>query len=405
MNRKLALTFLLVTVAIDSIGIGLIIPVMPDLLLEIGGESVPQAAAWGGVLASTFAVLQFICGPTIGSLSDRYGRRPVLLLALFFLAIDYVIMGFAHAFWLLIVGRIIGGITSSTQATAAAYVSDISRPEDKARGFGLIGAAFGIGFILGPLLGGVFAEFGTRAPFFAAAFLSFANMLFGLLVLPETVTDEIRRPFDWKRANPLGGFYHVGRLPGLSALLVIFFVYSFAFTVYPAIWPYFTVERFGWEPRMIGVSLALFGVGIALVQGVIIRYFLNFLGEVRTALAGMTFNILGFLGYAFATDTWMAIALIPVSAMGAVVVPAIQGVMARLALPNQQGELQGVISSVNAIAFAISPLVMTQIFNGFAKPGTGLYFPGAPFIVSLGLTLLAMGMLLHFRKQSPDISL
>ena len=213
---RLPLFFVLATVAIDAIGIGIIIPVMPDLMLEVGAGTLGSAAVWGGILASAFAVMQLLFGPTIGNLSDRYGRRPVLLISLFFMGIDYLVMGVAHTIWLLFVGRVIGGLTASTQPTVAAYIADISEPDEKAQNFGLIGAAFGIGFVLGPLFGAAFAEFGTRAPFYAAAAFSLGNMVFGWFVLPETVTDEIRRPFDWKRANPLGGLIHVGRLPGLK---------------------------------------------------------------------------------------------------------------------------------------------------------------------------------------------
>ena len=264
---KLPLIFVLATVAIDAIGIGIIVPVMPDLILEVGGGTLGSAAVWGGILASVFAVMQLLCGPTIGNLSDRYGRRPVLLVSLFFMAVDYLVMGLAHTIWLLLIGRIVGGITASTQPTVAAYIADISEPDEKAQNFGLIGAAFGIGFVLGPLFGAVFAELGTRAPFYAAAVFSFGNMLFGWFVLPETVTDAIRRPFEWKRANPLGGLIHIGRLPGLKRLLLVLFFYQVSITVYPAIWAFYTLERFGWEPRIIGVSLAAYGLAIAVVQG------------------------------------------------------------------------------------------------------------------------------------------
>ena len=386
--------FVLATVAIDAIGIGIIVPVMPDLILEVGGGTVGSAAVWGGILASVFAVMQLLCGPTIGNLSDRYGRRPVLLVSLFFMAFDYVLMGIAHTIWLLFVGRVIGGMTASTQPTVAAYIADISEPDEKAQNFGLIGAAFGVGFVLGPLLGAVFAEFGTRAPFYAAAAISFGNMVFGWFVLPETVTDEMRRPFEWKRANPLGGLIHIGRLPGLKLLLLIMFLFQIAFTVYPAIWAFYTLERFGWEPRMIGISLAAYGIAIAFVQGWLIRIVFRYLNERQAVLVGFVFELIGFAGYGLATATWHAFVLIPVSSLGAFAMPALQGIMSRTAFDNQQGELQGVLTSVMSLALIISPLIMTVTFREFVKADAVIYMPGAPFFVGFLLTIVCFWLML-----------
>ena len=400
---KLPLFFVLATVAIDAIGIGIIIPVMPDLILEVGGGTLGSAAVWGGILASVFAVMQLLFGPTIGNLSDRYGRRPVLLISLFFMGIDYIVMGLAHTIWLLFVGRVIGGLTASTQPTVAAYIADISEPDEKAQNFGLIGAAFGIGFVLGPLFGAAFAEFGTRAPFYAAAAFSLGNMVFGWFVLPETVTDEIRRPFDWRRANPLGGLIHVGRLPGLKLLLAIMFFFQVAFTVYPAIWSFYTLERFGWEPWMIGVTLAVYGVAIAFVQGWLIRVVLTYMSERQAVLFGLGFEMVGFLGYGFITETWQVFVLIPLGSLGAVALPALQGIMSRTALDNQQGELQGVLTGVVSLAMIISPLIMTLIFREFVKDGSLFYLPGAPFLLAFLLTLLCFCLMCLTPKQVPQL--
>lgn len=397
---KLPLFFVLATVAIDAIGIGIIIPVMPDLILEVGGGTLGSAAVWGGILASVFAFMQLLFGPTIGNLSDRYGRRPVLLISLFFMGIDYIVMGVAHTIWLLFVGRVIGGLTASTQPTVAAYIADISEPDEKAQNFGLIGAAFGIGFVLGPLFGAAFAEFGTRAPFYAAAAFSLGNMVFGWFVLPETVTDEIRRPFDWKRANPLGGLIHIGRLPGLKLLLAIMFFFQVAFTVYPAIWSFYTLERFGWEPWMIGVTLAAYGVAIAFVQGWLIRVVLKYMSERQAVLFGLVFEMVGFFGYGFITETWQVFVLIPLGSLGAVALPALQGIMSRTALDNQQGELQGVLTGVVSLAMIISPLIMTLIFREFVKDGSLFYLPGAPFLLAFMLTLLCFGLMCLTPKRA-----
>ncbi len=400
---KLPMLFVLATVAIDAIGIGIIIPVMPDLILEVGGGTLGSAAVWGGILASVFAVMQLLFGPTIGNLSDRYGRRPVLLISLFFMGIDYLVMGVAHTIWLLLVGRVIGGLTASTQPTVAAYVADISEPDEKAQNFGLIGAAFGIGFVLGPLFGAAFAEFGTRAPFYAAAAFSLGNMVFGWFVLPETVTDEIRRPFDWKRANPLGGLIHIGQLPGLKLLLAIMFFFQVAFTVYPAIWSFYTLERFGWEPWMIGVTLAAYGVAIAFVQGWLIRVVLKFMSERQAVLFGLGFEMVGFFGYGIITETWQVFVLIPLGSLGAVALPALQGIMSRTALDNQQGELQGVLTGVVSLAMIISPLIMTLIFREFVKDGSLFYLPGAPFLLAFLLTALCFGLMCLTPKREPEV--
>lgn len=289
-SNRLPFVFILITLIIDAMGIGLILPVLPDLIGELEGGTLGQAALWGGVLATSYAVMQFLCGPTIGSLSDRFGRRPILLVSLAVMAADYVVMAFAGSIWLLLAARIVGGIAAATQSTATAFIADISRPEDKSKNFGLVGASFGIGFVVGPLIGGVLGEFGTRAPFYAAAVLASFNLILGWYVLPETVTDKIRRPFDWRRANPLGAFRHIGALPGLKRYLALFFLYEFAFFVYPAIWAYFTRAQFGWEPGMVGLSLGLFGIAIAFVQGVLIRVVIPRLGETNAILYGFVFN-------------------------------------------------------------------------------------------------------------------
>jgi DHA1 family tetracycline resistance protein-like MFS transporter len=402
MNKRLATIFLLTTVMIDSMGIGLIMPVMPDLIIELGGSDLSRAATWGGILASTFAVMQFLFGPTIGNLSDSFGRRPVLLISLFVMAIDYIIMGFAHSMWLLFIGRIIGGITAATQSTAMAYMADISEKDKKAQNFGLIGAAFGVGFVLGPLFGGVLSEFGPRAPFFAAAALAAANMLFGLFVLPETVNDKIRRPFTWRRANPFGAFKHISALPGVGRLLLVFFFYNIAFFVYPAVWAYWTQERFGWDARMVGVSLASFGIAMAIVQGGAIRLIIPRLGEHRTVLLGFWMNMLAFLLFALMKQGWMVFALIPLTSIGIIAGPALQGIMSRMADDNQQGELQGVLTSVGAVGMILSPLVMTFSFSYFTSGAAVFYFPGAPFVVSF--LLIAVSIAVFTRSRVSDVS-
>ena len=404
MQNRLPLIFILITVMLDSMGIGLIMPVMPDLIQELEASDLGQAALWGGILAAIFAVMQFLFGPVIGGLSDRFGRRPVLLIALVVMAFDYVLMAVAGTIWLLVIGRIIGGITAATQSTASAYMADISKPEDKSANFGLIGAAFGMGFVLGPLMGGLLAEYGTRAPFWAAAVLAGANAIFGYFALPETVTDQIRRPFSLRRANPLGAFKHIGQLPGLGRLMGMSFIYGIAFFVYPSIWAYFGKLQFGWGPGMIGLSLGAFGIGIAIVQGVLIRPILARIGERNAVLLGLGVDVVAFVALGFVTNGWIALALTPLTALGSIAGPALQGIMSRTAPDDQQGELQGALTSINAVASIAAPLAMTQVFFYFTHENAPIYLPGAPFILSAILVVGAIGVYLPaLRTKQADI--
>jgi len=401
MQSRLPMIFILLTVVLDSMGIGLIMPVMPDLIQSLEGGDLGQAALWGGVLATIFAVMQFLFGPTIGSISDRFGRRPVLLIALVVMSFDYVLMAVAGTIWLLVIGRIIGGITAATQSTASAYMADISKPEDKAANFGLIGAAFGIGFVIGPMLGGILAEYGTRAPFWAAAVLAGANGIFGYFALPETVTDRIRRPFDIKRANPLGAFKSITQLPDLGRFMIISFVISLAFFVYPSVWAYFGKLQFGWGPGMIGLSLGAFGIGIAIVQGLLMRPILNKIGERNAVVLGLSVDVLAFIMLGFVTNGWIALALTPFTALGSIAGPALRGIMSRTAADNQQGELQGALTSINAVATIMAPLLMTQLFFYFTHESAPAYLPGAPFLFSAVLTFGAVLIFIPVRKSIP----
>ncbi len=382
-------------------GLGLIMPVMPDLIREVRAADIGEAAQWGGILATVFAIMQFLFGPLLGNLSDRFGRRMVLLVSLFFLTIDYLIMALAGTITLLLIGRVIGGITSATQATASAAMADLSKPEEKATNFGLIGAGFGIGFVLGPLIGGLLGEYGTRAPFYAAAILAAGNFALGWFAMPETVTDRIRRPFSWTRANPLGAFRHLSNLPGLGRLFVVAFILGVAFFVYPAVWAYFALERYGWEPRMIGLSLALFGIFIAIAQGLLMRPILKWLGERRTVILGLAIDTIVFTAMVFIENGWVALALTPITALASVSGPALQAMMSRIAGDDQQGELQGAFLSVNAVAMIIAPVLMTQSFWYFTTGPAPIYLPGAPFALAAVLTLAAF---LIFTTTSPQAS-
>ena len=401
-QRRLSILFILFTVMINSMGIGLMMPVMPDLIQEVNGGDLAQAAIWGGVLSTTYAVMQFLFGPAMGGLSDRYGRRPVLLVSIAVMALDYVVMALAGSMWLLLATRIVGGITAATQSTATAYMADISTTAERTRNFGLVGAAFGVGFILGPLVGGLLAEYGTRAPFWAAAALGTANLLLGALVLRESVTDDTRRAFEWQRANPLGAVRQLGQLPGVRQLLFMYFLYQVAFSVYPSVWAYFGQAQFGWTPALIGLSLALFGVTMALVQGVLIGPILQRLGERRAILAGYTIAAVSYGTLSVLTSGPVALILTPLAALAGLILPALQGIMSRRVPANAQGELQGAITSASALAMMLSPLVMTGTFARFTAADAPVYLPGAPFVLACGLTVLGgLLFLTQARRRAP----
>ncbi|MFK7938749.1 MAG: TCR/Tet family MFS transporter [Roseovarius sp.] len=392
MRANLPTVFILVTVVLDAMGIGLILPVMPDLIQEVRGAGLANAALWGGILSTTFAVMQFLFGPVIGNLSDRYGRRTVLLTSLFVMAADYVVMALAGTIWLLVLGRVVGGITAATHSTALAYMSDIKPPAERGKAFGLISAAFGMGFVLGPAIGGFLGELGTRAPFYAAAALAAANLVFGYFVLPETLKPEHRRAFQWRRANPLGAFKSISAFPDQMRLVVVFFLFSLSFNVYPAIWAYFTQAQFQWDSRMIGISLTVYGISMAVVQGGLIRLSLERLGERNTILAGFGFAAVSYIWLTVLQNGAIVMALIPISALAAMATPALQGLMSRDAPADAQGELQGLLSSVQALAMIVSPLLMTGVFAAFTRENAPVYLPGAPFAASFLLVLLAFSL-------------
>ena len=402
MNKRLAITFVLLTVVIDAMGIGLIMPVMPDLLQELQGEaSLAKAAIWGGILSASFAVMQFLFGPAVGNLSDRYGRKPILLASLLIVAIDYVVMGFTGSIWVLLIARIIAGIASATQSTATAYIADISNPKEKAQNFGLVGAAFGLGFILGPLFGGLLSEFGARAPFFAAAILAFANFLFGAIILSETVTDRIRRALEWRRINPFGAFREVGKLPMGASLLSAFLFHNLAFYAYPAVWAYFTIERFGWSPFQVGISLAVFGLGLVIVQGFLIRRIIPAIGEWRSLIVGLLIGIVGNVLVAFAWEGWMIYTLIVLTSLSFLTTPSLQGIMSKATPDDAQGELQGVLTSTGAVSTIIGPLVFTGLFSWFISSNAPFYFPGSPYFLAGILDVIALVIVvMSFRRLS-----
>ncbi len=395
-----AVAFIMITVMIDAMGIGLMMPVMPDLIRSVNGGGLSEAALWGGILTTSFAVMQFIFGPVLGGLSDRFGRRPVLLASLVVMALDYVVMAIAGSIWVLLAARLVGGVTAATQATAAAYMADISSSADRTKNFGLIGAGFGMGFVLGPVIGGFLAEYGTRAPFWAAAILASMNVILGWFVLKETLTPDKARMFNWRRANPLGAVKQLGKLPGVRKLLTIYFLYHVAFAVYPSVWAYFGQERFGWGPSILGLSLALFGITMAVVQAGVIRMTLRWLGERGTVVAGLLCAIGTYVSIGLITSGTITLFLTPIAALAGVIPPALQGIMSRRVKDNAQGELQGALTSASSLAMIISPLAMTATFAYFTKVDAPIYAPGAPFLAASALMILALVIFLIRRDRS-----
>ncbi len=387
---KNALVFILVTMAIDSIGFGLITPVLPALLKDLLGASAAEAAPWGGYLAFTYAAMNFLCGPILGNLSDRFGRRPILLISLGTLGLDYLLMGFAHSIWLLVLGRLLSGISGATVATAKAYIADVTEPGERAQAFGLIGAAFGIGFIFGPAIGGVLGDLDPRAPFFAAAGLSFVNVVYGWFILPESLPTENRREFVFSKSSPFATFAYFAKLPSVRWFLVAVLLFTFAHAVYPATWSFHADARYGWDTKMIGWSLMAVGVGFTVVQGGLIRFFIRRWGPAKTAVFGLGCNVAAFAGFAFASEPWMIYLWVPISALGAVGGPAVNALISTRVAADSQGALQGALSSVQALANMCSPIIMTQVFAYFVVGDGFVQFYGAAFLLAAVLTLLSL---------------
>lgn len=395
MQSKHSLVFIFSTVLIDMIGFGIIMPVMPVLMMEITGEELSGAADWGGWLMFVYALLQFVFAPILGNLSDRYGRRPVLLLSLFTYAINYVIMGFATSLWLLFVGRVLTGMSGATFSVANAVIADSSPPEKRAQNFGLLGMALGLGFIFGPVLGGMLGEIGPRAPFFAAAGLATLNVIYGYFVLPETLPADQRRSFDIKRANPVGALLRIRRYPLFMGLAFTILLYQIGHHAYPSTWSFFTMEKFDWSQAQVGYSLGFVGLLMAIVQGGLIRWIIPRLGSVRAALLGFVAAAVSYVGISFAgSGLELYLWCIP-SALAGLVMPAIQALMANEVPQNEQGELQGMIASLGSVGAIIGPVLMTQLFAHYSAAGAGWYFPGAPFLMAGVLTVLAVAAFLR----------
>jgi DHA1 family tetracycline resistance protein-like MFS transporter len=393
-NKKAAMGFIFLTLLLDITGIGIIIPVLPKLIEELIHGNVSQAALYGGWLTLAYALMQFIFSPFIGNLSDKFGRRPVLLFSLLGFGIDYIFLAFAPTIGWLFLGRIIAGVTGASFTTATAYIADISVPENRAKNFGMVGAAFGLGFIIGPVIGGFLGEYGSRIPFIASAILTFINLIYGYFVLPESLSIENRRPFDWKRANPFGAFKHLKRYPAVAALAVSYFLVYFAGQSVQTVWSFFGIERFQWSTGMIGLSLGMVGLLVGLVQGVLIRWVNPMLGNVKSIYIGFALYALGLFLFSIATEGWMMFVFLIPYCLGGIASPALQSIITGHVPANEQGELQGTLTSLISATSIISPIIMTGLFSYFTKKSAPVYFPGAPFLLG-GLLMIAAGIVAY----------
>ena len=394
-NRNAAIGFIFVTLLIDVIGFGIIIPVMPGLISNLMHVDISTAAKYGSYLTVAYALTQFVFAPILGNLSDKYGRRPVLLFSLLGFGIDYIFLALAPTYGWLFIGRIIAGITGSSFTTAAAYISDISVAENRAKNFGMIGAAFGLGFIIGPLMGGMLSQFGQRIPFYVAAALALINGVYGYFVLPESLKKENRREFKWARANPVGTLLHLRKFPSIAGLLVSILLLYIAAHAIMSNWNYFTIHRFKWDETTVGISLAVVGVLVALVQAGLTRIINPKIGNEKSLYAGLVFYALGMLLFGLATQSWMMFVFLVPYCLGGIAQPALQAVMAGKVPPNAQGELQGAITSLMSLAAIIGPLVMNNLFFYFSHEGTKNYLPGAPFF--LGAVLMMASAIIAYK--------
>ena len=397
-NKQAALGFIFVTLLIDVTGWGIIIPVMPKLLEQLIHGDVSSAARYGGWLNMSYAVMQLLFAPVLGNLSDKYGRRPVLLFSLFGFTVDYLFLAFAPSIFWLFVGRCVAGITGASFTTAAAYIADISNAENRAKNFGLIGAAFGMGFIIGPVIGGLLGQLGSRFPFYAAAGLCFINWLYGYFILPESLDTQHRRAFNWRRANPIGSFKFLTKYPALSGLIASLTLVYIAAHAVQSNWSFFTIYQFKWTEKLIGISLGVIGALVAIVQGWLIRYINPKLGNEKSVYVGLSFYAFGMLLFAFATQSWMMFAFSIPYCLGGIAGPALQSIISGRVPPNEQGELQGALTSLMSAASIIGPVLMTSLFYYFTNKNSLLQFAGAPFL--LGAVLLIISTVLAKRSLS-----
>jgi DHA1 family tetracycline resistance protein-like MFS transporter len=400
-TKKAALSFIFITLLLDVIGLSIVGPVLPRLVEQLIDGNISQASQWSGLLLFAYAFMQFICAPIVGNLSDKYGRRPVLLLSLLGFGIDYIFLWLAPTIWWLFLGRIIAGMFGASYTTAAAYIADISTDENRAKNFGMIGAAFGLGYIIGPVLGGLLSELGSRVPFIAAALLTFINVIYGYFVLPESLAIENRRPFEWKRANPLSSLLQLKKHKSLSGGLIITFILLYiADHAVMSTWTFINIEKFGWSNALIGLSLTVAGIMVVIVQGGLIRIINPKIGNEKCIFIGLVLYTLSLLLFAFASQSWMMFVFLIPYCLGGITGPSLQSIISKNTPQNEQGELQGSLTSLMSVTAIIGPLLMTNLFTWFTRPAAPIQFAGAPFLAGAALMVISVFIAANSMKKS-----
>lgn len=402
MHKRHALTFVSITVFLDTVGFGVIVPVLPQFLVLIGNVNLSDASALSGYLIFSYAVTNFMFAPMLGNLSDAYGRKPLLVTSLFVYGGAYLLSGFATALWMLFLGRLLTGITSATYAIANALIADVSTAEDKAQNFGLLGVAFGLGFIVGPALGGIIGAWDLRAPFFIASGLAFINTLYGLIFFRETLAPENRRPFELKRASPWGALTQLSKYPLLIGLVIAVFLNNIGYHIWPSNWNFYTIETFAWTPLDVGLSMAFVGVMSVIVQGGLLRIVIPKFGPVRCAYFGITATIVAFVGVATAGSSAALFFWCGMSSLGGLAAPSVNSILSNQVAADSQGELQGIMASVSSVAMIVGPLLLTQTFTYFTSDSAPLYLPGSAFWVAAILTSAAMIIFFQQIRRLPN---
>lgn len=401
-KKNAAVGFIFVTILLDVVGWGIIIPVTPKLIQEFIRGDISVAATYGGWLFFSYSFMQFLFASVMGSLSDRYGRRRVILISLVMFSMNYLIQAFATSLIFLFVGRILAGMSGATITAASAYIADISTEKDRAKNFGMVGAAFGVGFIIGPVLGGILGEYGSRVPFFASAVLCFINAVWGVFVLPESLPKEKRRAFDWKRANPVGSLMSLMKYKHILSLAGAMILMYIGANAVQANWTFYTMYLFQWSEKMVGYSLGLMGLMTALVQGLLIRWIQPKVGNQRTIIYGLSFSTLAMLLFSFAQTEPQILSIIFLYGLGGLAGPGLQSLITGQVLPTEQGEIQGALTSLVSLTSIIGPPLMNNTFYFFTHENAPFIFPGAPFFLAFILFLTAL-VLVYFKFKKKSI--
>lgn len=398
--KKAAVGFIFITLLIDITGWGIILPVVPKLVGELIHGDITEAATYGGWLGFAYAFTQFICAPMVGNLSDRYGRRPILLTSLLGFGLDYLLLALAPSIGWLFVGRILAGITGASISTASSYIADVSTDETRTKNFGLIGAAFGLGFIIGPILGGLLGHYGARIPFYVASVLCLLNFIYGYFILPESLDETKRRPFEWRRANPIGSLKLLAKHPKISSLVIALILVYIGLHAVQSNWHFFTMYKFDWSERIVGMSLGVLGLLLGLVQGVLIRWTTPKLGEQKSIYYGLIFYALGLFLFSFAAEGWMMMLFLIPYSLGGICGPSLQSMISKSIPSNQQGELQGALTSLVSATSVVGPPMMTNLFYYFTHDKAPFKFSGAPFLLASMLMMLSAMIIYYTSKKT-----